>query len=141
MGYFAFKDQSAEAVAQGCSVKKVFLENLQNSQENTCTSAFFLIKLQAGRWKFLRTPFHRTPPDDYFWRGPLALNANGLSFKYQQKSFKAKTMPHILNCVLAFHFHRKILRDQFWSTYFFAQEVNIKKFVDTENRYRTSKTI
>ena len=36
-----------EAVAQRCSVKKVFLEISQNSQENTCASASFLIKLQA----------------------------------------------------------------------------------------------
>ena len=32
---------------QMCSVKKVFLEILQNSQENTCARASFLIKLQA----------------------------------------------------------------------------------------------
>ena len=31
----------------GCSVKKVFLEILQNSQENTCARVSFLIKLQA----------------------------------------------------------------------------------------------
>ena len=30
-----------EAVAQRCSVKKVFLEILQNSQENTCARASF----------------------------------------------------------------------------------------------------
>ena len=30
-----------------CSVKKVFLEILQNSQENTCARASILIKLQA----------------------------------------------------------------------------------------------
>ena len=34
---FAF----SEAVAWGCSVKKVFLEILQNSQENTCARVFF----------------------------------------------------------------------------------------------------
>ena len=33
-----------EAVAQVCSVKKVFLEILQNSQENTCVRVFFSIK-------------------------------------------------------------------------------------------------
>ena len=36
-----------EAVVQRCSVRKVFLEILQNSQENTCTRVSFLIKLQA----------------------------------------------------------------------------------------------
>ena len=36
----------SEAVAQRCSVKKVFLEISQNSQENTCARVFFLINLQ-----------------------------------------------------------------------------------------------
>ena len=30
----------------GCSVKKVFLEILQNSQESRCLSLFFLIKFE-----------------------------------------------------------------------------------------------
>ena len=33
-----------EAVVQRCSVKKVFLEISQNSQENTCARVSFLIK-------------------------------------------------------------------------------------------------
>ena len=33
-----------EAVAQTCSVKKVFLEIVRNSQENTCAKSFFLKK-------------------------------------------------------------------------------------------------
>ena len=37
----------SEAVAQRCSVKKVFLEISQNSKENTCARVPFLIKLQA----------------------------------------------------------------------------------------------
>ena len=36
-----------EAVAQRCSVKKLFLEISQNSQGNTCARVSFLIKLQA----------------------------------------------------------------------------------------------
>ena len=36
-----------EGVAQRCSVKKVFLEISQNSQENTCARVSFLIKLQT----------------------------------------------------------------------------------------------
>ena len=36
-----------EAAVQKCSVKKVFLEISQNSQENTCARVSFLIKLQA----------------------------------------------------------------------------------------------
>ena len=39
---------SSEAVAQRCSVKKVFLiEILQNLQENTCARVSLLMKLQA----------------------------------------------------------------------------------------------
>ena len=67
--------QDKEAVAQRCSIKKVLLKILQNSQENTCARASFLIKLQAEACnfieketlaqvyfpvnfpKFLRTPF------------------------------------------------------------------------------------
>ena len=37
-----------EAVFQRCSVKKVFLEISQNSQENTCARVSFLIKLQVS---------------------------------------------------------------------------------------------
>ena len=38
---------SQEAVVQRCSVKNVFVETSQNSQENPCARVFFLIKLQA----------------------------------------------------------------------------------------------
>ena len=41
------KECSSEAVARRCSVKKVFLEMSQNSQENSCSRVSFLIKLQA----------------------------------------------------------------------------------------------
>ena len=67
--------QDIEAVAQRCSVKKVFSEVWQNSQKNTCARVSFLIKMQAPPvallknrlWhrcfpvsfvKFLRTPFY-----------------------------------------------------------------------------------
>ena len=36
-----------EAVTQRCSVKKVFLEISQNSQENTCARVSFFIKLRG----------------------------------------------------------------------------------------------
>ena len=69
-----------EAVAQRCSVKKVFLEISQNSQENTCARVSFFIKLQAAACNFIKketlaqvfscefceisknTFFYRTPP-------------------------------------------------------------------------------
>ena len=37
-----------EVVAQARSVKKVFLEISQNSQESTCARASFLVNLQAS---------------------------------------------------------------------------------------------
>ena len=40
--------KALEAVAQRCSVKKVFLEISQNSQENNCVIVCFLRKLQAS---------------------------------------------------------------------------------------------
>ena len=53
-----------EAVARRCSVKKVFLEISQNSQENTCVRPATLLKKRLWHRcfpvnfvKFLRTPF------------------------------------------------------------------------------------
>ena len=40
-------EHATEAVAQRCSVKNLFLEISQNSQENTCARVPFLIKLQV----------------------------------------------------------------------------------------------
>ena len=65
-----------------CSVKKVFLEILPNSQANNCARVSFLIKLQAAPatllkkrlWhrcfpvnfaKFQEHLFYRTPLDEY----------------------------------------------------------------------------
>ena len=39
--FFIINFEQEEAVAQTCSVKKVFLEISQNSQENTCARIFF----------------------------------------------------------------------------------------------------
>ena len=38
-----------EAVAQRCSIKKMFIEIWQNSQENTCARVSFLTKLHANK--------------------------------------------------------------------------------------------
>ena len=43
--------KDAEVVTQSCSIKKVFLEISQNSQENICACVSFLRKLQAGYWR------------------------------------------------------------------------------------------
>ena len=44
----ALESLSKEAAVQRCSVKTVFLESSQNSQENTCARVSFLIKLQVS---------------------------------------------------------------------------------------------
>ena len=62
-----------EAVTRRCSVKMVFLEILQNSQENTCAGVSFLIKLRArGLRKRL---WHRCFPVNFakFLRTPLII--------------------------------------------------------------------
>ena len=45
---------NTEVVVQRCSVKKVFLEITQNSQENTWARISFLIKLQASESALLK---------------------------------------------------------------------------------------
>ena len=56
----------AEAVARRCYVKQVFLEILQNSQENICTRVSFLIKSHSWECSFIKKEtlardFLRTP--------------------------------------------------------------------------------
>ena len=58
--HFGFQQQ--QAVARWCSVKKVFLEISQNSQENTCARVFFLIKLQVSEEHL----FLQNTSGDYF---------------------------------------------------------------------------
>ena len=79
------RNVNQEAVARRCSVKKVFLEISQNSQENTCVRVFFsnvpglrpATLLKKKLWhrcfsvnfaKSLRPLFYRTPLDDCFWK-------------------------------------------------------------------------
>ena len=45
---------SSEGVAQRCSVKKVFLEISQNSEENACARFAFLIKLPTSGLQFMK---------------------------------------------------------------------------------------
>ena len=52
--FWAIFELQSEAVAQRCSVEKVFLEISQNSQENTCARVSFLIKLQAQTCNFIK---------------------------------------------------------------------------------------
>ena len=79
----------SEAVAQTCSVKKMFIKILQNSEENTCVRVSFLIKLQPSE---NTTFFYSTPPvaasvltyEDYLNTTKMSLiKRSGLTnFKY-----------------------------------------------------------
>ena len=70
-----------ETVARRCSVKKMFFENLQNSQENTCAGVSFLIKLQAWHMcfpvnfeKFWKHLFLKNTSDGCFWSYCISSN-------------------------------------------------------------------
>ena len=52
--YWELVIKLSQAVARGCSVKKVFLDISQNSQENTCARVSFLIKLQVEACNFIK---------------------------------------------------------------------------------------
>ena len=67
-----------EAVVRWCSVKKVFLEIHQNSQESTCASDSFLIKLQACNFikkeslvQAFSCEFGEISKKTFFYRTPL----------------------------------------------------------------------
>ena len=73
--------QAPKAIAQTCSVKKVFLEIWQNALENTCARASFLIKLQASATLLKKRPWHRCfswefceiSKNSFFYRTPLVV--------------------------------------------------------------------
>ena len=60
-----------EAVAQTCSVKKMFLEILQNSQENTCAKVFFIKKEALAQ--LLSCEFCEISKNTFFYRTPLVV--------------------------------------------------------------------
>ena len=65
---------------QRCSVKKVFLEISQNSQENTCARVSFLIKLQDWSARLLKKRlWQRCFPVNFakFLRKPCLQNTSG----------------------------------------------------------------
>ena len=63
-----------------CSIKKVFLKKIQNSQENTCVGVSFLIKLQAMPAAFLKKRlWYMYFPVNFakFLRAPFLQNTSG----------------------------------------------------------------
>ena len=71
--------RKTEAVAERCSVKKVFSEISQNSQENTCAGVSFLIKLQACSFIFIKRLWRRCFPGPFakFLRTPYLQDTSG----------------------------------------------------------------
>ena len=74
-----FHSEKIEAVAQRCSVKKVFLEILQNSEENTCARVFFLTKLQAWGQVFF-CEFCETSRNTFSYRTPPVVASGKINF-------------------------------------------------------------
>ena len=68
-----FYVEITEAVVLRCSVKKVFLEISQNSEESTCTRVSFLIKLLAWPATLLKRIWHKCFPVNFakFLRTPF----------------------------------------------------------------------
>ena len=63
--------QQLEAVVQRCSVKKMFLEISQHSQENTCARVSFLIKLQAALQAVFSCEFCEISKNTFLHGAPL----------------------------------------------------------------------
>ena len=63
----------SEAVTRRCSVKEVFLEISQNSQENTCVRVHFLIKLLKKETlaQVLSCEFREISKNIFSYRTPL----------------------------------------------------------------------
>ena len=100
-GRYIFFMNSTEAFAQRCSVKKLFLEILQNSQENTCVRVSFFIKLQAYTCNVFKketlaqvfpSEFCENFKNTYFYRTTLVATSDcsiKLWFSSQEFKFKA----------------------------------------------------
>ena len=98
--------QYTEAVARKCSVKKMFLEISQNSQENTSAKVSFLTKLQAlglRRATLLKKRlWHRCFPVNFakFLRTPFlkpAVAASAEAYSEPCQTFKMELFAKIVN--------------------------------------------
>ena len=76
-----------ETVVRRCSVKKVFLEISQNSQESTCTRVCLLIKLQtwpstvADLAQVISCEFCEISKSTFFYRTPQVAASKIIVFK------------------------------------------------------------
>ena len=94
---FMVKKIRTEAVVQRCSVKKMFLEISQNSQENTCAGDSFLVKLQACNFikketlaQVFSCEFCEISKNTFFHRTPLVAVSAFLNSHVSQR-FLAKS--------------------------------------------------
>ena len=85
-----------EAVAQRCSVKKMFLEISQNSQENTCARVSFLINLQASDCNFIK----KETLAQVFSCEFCEISKNTFSYRTPPVATSDKNMPHRTNTFL-----------------------------------------
>ena len=89
------------AVVQKCSVKKLFLEILQNSQENTCARASFLIKLKKETLvQVFSCEFCEISKNTFFHRTPLVAASVEKTFI----DFSNKTFPIETSIINLFHY-------------------------------------
>ena len=67
MSFRLYSLLTSEAVAQRCSVKKMFLKNSQNSQESTCARVSFLNKVTGLRPGTIskKRPWQRYVPEKF----------------------------------------------------------------------------
>ena len=106
--YFGFnKFWFTEAVIRGVLWKKVFLEILENSQENTCPRVSFLIKLQASG---LRTLFlQNTSGDCFMWATASNFFHFCVAFNFTQihEIYTADIQRHMLECSRCFEWYHQ----------------------------------
>ena len=90
-----------EAGVQKCSVKKVFLQIWQNSQENTCARVSFLIKLQPPfhtehLWRLLLLLVKFLPGRTFRWK-----NIRGICFSDFGPKLRNQTLRKLLKLALS----------------------------------------
>ena len=84
-----------EAVAQRCSVKKVFSEISQNSQENTCARVSILIKLFIKKETLAQVfscEFCEISKNTFFYRTPLVAASVDLSIYFSIQLYSRKLL-------------------------------------------------
>ena len=106
--------KSTEAVAQRCSVKKVFLEISQNLRENTCTRAS--IYKVATLWKRdsgtgVLCEFCEISKNTFFYRTPLVAAFESNGFYQRRETSKNSEIRLIRTSFPAIHKHKQFLQN------------------------------